>query len=219
MSQVKGFFILFCPPADSGPPAQTRSYLLRSGRNHRSLWGPFLCLEPPAIIHHARLQPFLDQANDPLVSDPMLHELDHPIVPDFVEKRLDVQIQRPVHFLLRDPDIQRVQRFMLAALRPEPVPKTQKVLFPDLVENCPYRTLGDLVFQRLAGSRPSATVSPDSPHYGFAHAGRLAAPPGLLHILATSCHPLPPPLASSGCSSCCAADQYCRGAVYPPRFC
>src|SRR5664279_6035083 len=88
MSQVKGFFILFCPPADSGPPAQARSYLLRSGRHHRSLWGPFLCLEPPAIIHHARLQPFLDQANDPLVSDPMLHELDHPIVPDFVKNDL-----------------------------------------------------------------------------------------------------------------------------------
>src|ERR1039457_4701021 len=36
---------------------------------------------------------------------------------------------------------------LLAALRPEPVRKTQKVLFPDLVENCPYRSLGDFVFQ------------------------------------------------------------------------
>src|ERR1035441_7553749 len=41
MSQVKGFFILFCPPADSGPPAQTRSYLLRSGR-HSTPLGCFL---------------------------------------------------------------------------------------------------------------------------------------------------------------------------------
>src|SRR5450756_2275128 len=70
-----------------------------------------------------------------------------------------------------------------------------------------------VAFHRFSGSRLSATVSPDSPHYGFAHAGRLADPPGLLHILATSSHPLPPPLASSGCSSCCAADRYSRGAA------
>ena len=37
----------------------------------------FLRLEPPAILHYARLQPFLDQTNDALVSHPMLHELDH----------------------------------------------------------------------------------------------------------------------------------------------
>src|SRR5258707_2859379 len=37
---------------------------------------------------------------------------------------------------------------MLFAPRPEPVRETQKVLFPDLVENCPYRVLDHFVFQR-----------------------------------------------------------------------
>src|ERR1017187_4369258 len=41
-----------------------------------------------------------------------------------------------------------------------------------------------VAFHRFSGSRLSATVSPDSPHYGFAHAGRLAAPPGTRVLLA-----------------------------------
>src|ERR1039457_5090052 len=55
---------------------------------------------------------------------------------------------------------------MLAAFRPEPVRKTQKVLFPNLVENCPYRSLGNLVFQRRDSqwSLPSIGFRyPDSP--------------------------------------------------------
>src|SRR5579863_2667067 len=48
-------------------------------RNHRTLRSPFLRLEPPAVFHHARLQPFLDQAHDPLICDPMLDELHQPL--------------------------------------------------------------------------------------------------------------------------------------------
>jgi site-specific DNA recombinase len=66
--------------------SQIRSYLLRSGSDHRSLRGPFLRLEPPAILHHARLQPFLDQAHDPSVCYPMLDELYQPSMFDFVEE-------------------------------------------------------------------------------------------------------------------------------------
>jgi hypothetical protein len=33
MTQVKGFIIFFCPPADTQLPGQTGSYLLRSGRH------------------------------------------------------------------------------------------------------------------------------------------------------------------------------------------
>src|SRR5712691_10181618 len=87
---------------------QIRSCLLRSGSHHRPLWRPFLRLEPPAFLHHARLQPFLDQADDPLVSDPMLDELDQPTMFDFVEKCPDVQVQHPVHSLAHDPYRQRV---------------------------------------------------------------------------------------------------------------
>src|ERR1700738_3000244 len=78
----------------------------------------------------------------------MLDESNHPIVPDFVEKRFDVQVEHPVHFLAHNPDVQRVQRIMLATPRPEAIRKAFEVLFPDLVENCPYRSLYDFIFQR-----------------------------------------------------------------------
>ena len=55
-------------------------------RNHRPLRSPFLRLGPLTLLHHPRLQPFLDQADDPLVSDPMFDKLDQPIVLEFVEK-------------------------------------------------------------------------------------------------------------------------------------
>jgi hypothetical protein len=45
-----------------------------------------LCRTPLPIFHYARLQPFLDQADEPFVSDPMPHELFQVIMPDFVEK-------------------------------------------------------------------------------------------------------------------------------------
>src|SRR5712691_5693289 len=60
--------------------------ICKNRRNHRTLGGPFLRLEPPAVFHHARLQPFLDQANDSLVRYSMLDKLDQPLVIDFIEK-------------------------------------------------------------------------------------------------------------------------------------
>src|ERR1019366_10563632 len=61
----------------------------------------------------------------------------------------------------------------------------------------------DVAAHRLSVSKLSVMVSPDIPHYGFAHGGPLIVPPGRLHILATSPRPLPPLPPSSGCSSCC----------------
>src|SRR5207244_2339052 len=48
-------------------------------RNHRPLRSPLLCLVPPSLLHHARLQPFLDQADDSPVSYSVLDEFDHPV--------------------------------------------------------------------------------------------------------------------------------------------
>src|ERR1035441_2085436 len=68
MSQVKGFFILFCPPADSGPPAQTRSYLLRSGRHHPTLRGTSIIVlatrQPPFPVFIPLLDRHLQQNQD-----------------------------------------------------------------------------------------------------------------------------------------------------------
>jgi len=55
-------------------------------RNHRPLRSPFLCLEPLTVLHHARLQPFQDQTDEPFISNPMPYELFQMILSDFVEK-------------------------------------------------------------------------------------------------------------------------------------
>jgi hypothetical protein len=64
------------------------------------------------------------------------------------KKRPDVQIEHPAHFLALDPDIERIQRIVLASPRSESVRESQKVLFPNVVENRPNRVLYDFVFQR-----------------------------------------------------------------------
>ena len=79
------------PQRESTPPADSY-YLLRSSSNYRALRTPFLGLAPLALLHHARLQPFLDQTDDPFISDPMSHKPDQPLMLESVEKRSDVQV-------------------------------------------------------------------------------------------------------------------------------
>src|SRR5260370_26420003 len=77
----------------------------------------------------------------------MLYKPDQPIVPEFVEKRSNIEIQNPIHFLPHDSHPQRVKCILLSASRPETVAETQKVLFPYLVEDRPYRGLDDFILQ------------------------------------------------------------------------
>src|ERR1700682_4201105 len=44
-----------------------------------------------------------------------------PAVVDGIEKPTDVHVEHPVHLLRQQPGVERVQRVVLAALRPEPV--------------------------------------------------------------------------------------------------
>src|SRR4030042_723648 len=77
---------------------------------------------------------------------------------DRLQEALDVRIQHPVHLPLGDPDPDRVQRLMRAALRPEPVAGTVKVLLVDLVQH-PYRPLlDDLILQRGDPDWPLTTL-------------------------------------------------------------
>src|SRR6202165_1231002 len=117
-------------------------------RNYRALGRPFLRLEPPALLHDPRLQPFLDEADDTSVPDAMLDKALHPTVIDLVEERSDIQVEHPVHFLARNPDVEGIQRVVLAAPRPEPIREAQKVLFPHTGENRSDRMLDDFVLQR-----------------------------------------------------------------------
>ena len=106
-------------------------------RNHRPLRSPFLGLDPPSFFHHARLHPFLNQTDDPFVAYPVLDELDPAMSCSTLSKNDRMSRSSTQFTFLRDPDVQRVQCIVLAAPRPESIRKTQKVLFPDLVENCP----------------------------------------------------------------------------------
>src|SRR5215469_13572278 len=116
---------------------QIRSYLLRLGSHHCPLRSPFLCLDPPSLLHDARLQPFLDQADDSPIPDSVLHELAHPRVIDLVEKRPDVKVEHPVHLLSGNPDVERVPRLVRASPWPVPIRKAQEILSPIWLRTVP----------------------------------------------------------------------------------
>ena len=48
-----------------------------------------------AFLQLARRRPLLDQANDPAVTNPMLHDPDQPRVADGLEEGPDVGVQDP----------------------------------------------------------------------------------------------------------------------------
>ena len=70
-------------------PAGTEGYLLRSRSHHRALSRPLLTDRDDPVLQHARLQPFVDQADDARITDPMLDKADQPALADFVEGSVD----------------------------------------------------------------------------------------------------------------------------------
>src|SRR5664279_5365683 len=88
------------------------------GGNRRPLRGTLLAGRPPAVFDNSRVQPFLDEPQDPLVRDAMLDEPPHPSVVDGVVEPTDVSIEYPVHLPLLDPDRQRIQCIVRAAPGP-----------------------------------------------------------------------------------------------------
>jgi len=75
-------------PPDGGvntAPPGTEGYLLRSRSHHRPLPGPLVTDAHDPVLQDARLEPFLDQADDTPVADPVFHETDQPFLADFIE--------------------------------------------------------------------------------------------------------------------------------------
>jgi hypothetical protein len=64
--------------------------------------GPLLTHRDDPVFEDARLQPFLDQADDAPVADPMLQELDQPFLVDLVEGSID-RLPISAMFRLRQP--------------------------------------------------------------------------------------------------------------------
>ena len=102
------------------------------GRYDRPLWSAYLCPRPLAILGYPGPEPFLDQAEYPWVCDATFQKLHKPRMIYRVKEALDVRIQYPVYLPLDDPDPDRIQRIMLAALWPESVAEPEKILFIDL---------------------------------------------------------------------------------------
>src|SRR5262245_59799501 len=82
-----------------------------------------LCLRLAHVV--ASISPRLDSRWSGSFSLPgrELHPLEAPGFAWRAEERSNVQVEHPVHLLAHDPDVQGVQRVVLAAPRPEPIRK------------------------------------------------------------------------------------------------
>ena len=114
-------------------------------RCYRPLWSAPLRGDPLSVFDHARFEPFTDQANDPLIGDPMFEKPEHPPVIDFIEKRANVGIHDPVHLSALDSCCECVQRIVLSASRPESVRKPEKIHFVDRAQHRDDGLLHNLV--------------------------------------------------------------------------
>jgi hypothetical protein len=88
-------------------------------RGHCPLRGSYLSLRPLAVLGYPCPQPFLDQAQYPLVGDAVVDEFDQPFVRQIVEKAPNVAIENPVYLLPHDPNPERIQCIVLASPRAE----------------------------------------------------------------------------------------------------
>src|SRR5665811_2408465 len=118
---------------------------IRDRGNRRPLRGSLLAGRPRAVLDNSRVQPFLDEPQDPLVRDAMLDEPPHPSVVDGVVEPTDVSIEYPVHLPLLDPDRQRIQCVVRAAPGPETIRETEEVHLVDGVQHLDDGPLEDLV--------------------------------------------------------------------------
>jgi site-specific DNA recombinase len=137
------------PAAAPQPP----SYLLRPWSHHCSLRGSYLTLRPLAVFRYPRLQPFLDQAQDPAIGHAVLNKLHRPFVAHVVKEASNVGVEHPVHALPLDAHRQRVQRLVRAASGTEPIRESSEVHLINLVEYGHHGLLYDFVFQRRDAQR------------------------------------------------------------------
>jgi hypothetical protein len=103
-------------------------------------------------------EPFLDQAQDPLIRDPVLEELHKPGVIQAREEVAEIRVKHPVHLAVLNRDRQRIQRVMRSATGPEPVGEPQEVRLVDGVQHLNHGALDDLVLQRGDPERPQPPV-------------------------------------------------------------
>ena len=116
-------------------------------RNHRALTRPLFLNRHDPVFENAGSQPFLDKPKDARVADPMLQEADDPLLGNFREERSDVGVEYVVHLLAADPDDERIQRIMLAALWSESIREPEEILLMDRAQHSSHGSLDDFVFE------------------------------------------------------------------------
>jgi len=117
------------------------------GRDHGPLRSAFLTGFPSIAVHDSGLEPLGDQAQESIVSNPVLDHFHQPRVIDGIEVRADVGVEHPVHFLAAEGRGQRIERLMRRPAGPEPIGEPEKVPFIDGIEHFDDGALDDLVFQ------------------------------------------------------------------------
>ena len=127
-------------------------------RDDRPLRGALRRRLSYTVFHHARRQPFTDEAQHAPVANPVFHKPHHPLVADAVEEPLDVGVQYPVHRLALDADRERVQRIMLSPSGPKPVGEAEEVRLVDRIENLDHGALDNLILQRRDPQRPLPAI-------------------------------------------------------------
>ena len=145
------------PPSDPEVEDVMQVQVGQQRRDASALWRPRLCPPSRPVLQHAGVEPFLDQPHDALVRHPVLDELHQPPVVDGIEKPTDVGIEHPVHLLRQKPGVQRIQRIMRAAPRPESVREAHEVGLVDRVQHLGRGPLDDLVLQ---GGYPQRSLPP-----------------------------------------------------------
>jgi hypothetical protein len=86
------------------------------------------------VFQDTRFEPFTDQADDARVTDPVFDETDEPVLAHRIEKPGNVGVQNVVHLSAVDPDMERIQRIVLAAARAESIAEPEEFLLVDRIQ-------------------------------------------------------------------------------------
>src|SRR3984893_5703084 len=127
-------------------------------RNHRALaCSPVIDCHDP-VFEYTRSQPFLDEADDALVTDPMFKEANQPILANSPKEVPNVGVKYPVHLSYFDRRRKCVQRIMRSSSGSEPVGEADEVAFVDGIEHDHGRALDDLVLEGGDRQRPLFSI-------------------------------------------------------------
>ena len=148
------------PNGDSPGPGQDQSgsYLLRSGRDGRSLPRSPLRNLDLSVFENAGPKPFLDQAENALVADAMFEGPGEPFFAHRVEELRNVGVDNVIHLPGVNGRRQGVERVVRSPPRPESVAEAEEVFLVDRIQHVGHGALNDLVLQRRHRQRPLAAV-------------------------------------------------------------